>query len=124
MAFEAVGTTVTFDSGFLAEITNIGFEQSREQIDVSHFGSTDYKEYIQAALQEPGELSCSIWFDPSLAPPLDSAPETVTIAWSNSGAATWAFTGFMINYSVNGGVGEAMSADCTIKATGAITVTP
>jgi len=122
MAFEAVGTTITFASSFLAEITSIGLEESREQINVSHFGSTDYHEYIPAKLQEPGELTCTIFFDPSTAPPIGDAPENCTITWSDSGAGAWAGTAFMISHSVSSGIGEAATQDVTIKFTGAIQV--
>ena len=69
-AFEPIGLTITFSSGFLAEITDISHDQSLDDIDVSHFGSTDYKDYIPAQLQEPGELSVTIHHDPTVAPPL------------------------------------------------------
>lgn len=119
--FEPVGLSISFSTGFLAEITDIGLDLSVDDIDVSHFGSSDYKEYIPAALQEPGELSVTIHFDPSTEPPIGNTPETVTITFPDSAGSSWSFSGYMKSFSFKGAIGDVMTADCVIKATGEIT---
>lgn len=119
--FEPIGLTVSFNSGFLARITDISLNLSVDDIDVSHFGSSDYKEYIPTALREPGELSCTIHLDPSLEPPVGDTPEQITITFPDSEGSSWVFDGYMKTFNITGAVGDVMTADCTLKATGAIT---
>lgn len=117
--FEMTGTVITITS-FAAKITSVSWSQSREQIEVSHFGSTTWREYIPSALQDPGELTIGMNFDPALDPPLGDAAGTITVAFSDSASTTWTFTGFMTNFEFSGEVGSVATATATIKATGAI----
>lgn len=134
-AMTAVGLTISGSSGgttntdytdFLAEITDISMNLSVDDIDVSHFNSDEadygngYKEYIQASLKEPGELSGTMNFNPADEPPLGEDSSTITINFPD-GATTWSFSGYLKEFTMNGTVDSQMTADFTIKATGAIT---
>ena len=119
--FEPVGLTISFHSGFLARITDISLDINVDDIDVSHFGSSNYKEYIPTQLKEPGELSVTIQLDPSTSPPIGEDPEQIVITFPDSASSTWSFNGYMKGYSISGAIGDAMTADCSIKAAGAIT---
>jgi len=59
------GATVAFTS--LAEVGNLlsvgNLAQTLEKLDISHLGTTDYKEYRPGDLGEPGELSLKCQFD-------------------------------------------------------------
>ena len=119
--FEPMGTTITFDSGFLAQILDItGPDISRGDINISHFGTTDWHEFIPTALADGGELSCTIGFFPGTAPPILNAKEQVTITFTDSATTSWVFMGFMTGYSPTGTIGDKMTADVTIKASGEV----
>lgn len=125
MAVVGTGITVSFATGFLAEILEVnGPSASRVSIQVSHMGTTTAHAFTPGDLIDWGELSISIQFDPATDPPMGSAAETVTITFPDSGASTWAFNGFMTGFNVKGPLEDKMTADCTIKISGDVTVTP
>lgn len=125
MAVVGTGITITFSSSFFAEILEVtGPSASRVSIQTSHMGTVGNHTFTPGDLVDWGELSVSIAFNPVTDPPIGSAPETVTITWPNSGTATWAFTGFMIGFTPKGPLEDRCTADCTIKVSGDVTVTP
>ena len=130
MAYTGFGITITFDTGFLAEIIDVTLpESARESIDTSHTATTDgMMTFIPSDLIDNGDLEVELNFDEDASPPIDSDPETVTITFplrtGNTTAATWAFTGFMTNYAPAAPIDDRMTATATIKVTGAITITP
>lgn len=127
-AFEPVGTIVSFPTGFTAQITDISLDIETEDIDVSHFQSVRYREYIPSALKDAGELSCTLHFDPSIdIGDVLGVKGTTTINFiDHDGVArgTWTFSGYLRQYSFSGAIGAAMTADAAIKVDGDITVTP
>lgn len=130
MAFNGTGTTIAFASGFLAQILDInGPALGRIAINTSHMLSATttsgpYHTYIPGALVEGGELSIQIAYDPGATIPIASAAETVTITWSDTGAATAAFSGFMTAFNIRTPLEGRATADVTIKVAGKITFTP
>ena len=113
------GITITFASGFLAEILDVtGPGMTREAVNVSHMGTTDAHEFIPVKLVDHGEVSVEIGFAPETEPPIDDAAETITITWPNSASSEWAFTGFMTNFEPAGPLEDRMTATCTLKASG------
>lgn len=129
MADTGFGTTITFSSGFLAEIRNItGPSMSREFIDTSHAGTTGgYRTYIPQDLADGGELEVEMLFDPDSDPPIDGAAEAVTITWpmpsGGTTAATWAFQGALVGFDVTAPYDDLMTATARLKVLGEITVT-
>jgi len=129
--FEMTGTTISFASGFLAEIIDVsGPEPSREAIDVSSFRSATasstnqgWKDFIPAALTDGGELSVTILFNPADTPPVTSAsePEEITIAYTDAASTSWSFWGFMTTGSISGTIDDKATMDVTIKITGTVT---
>ena len=119
------GITVTFASGFLAEILNVNDgDMSRQSIEASHSTSTE-KEYLPGVLVDQGQLEVEIAFDPKATPPINSAAETVTVTYPDG--STWARSGFMERFRHTVPVQpqeDRMTATATIKFTGALTVTP
>jgi hypothetical protein len=104
MADEGFGTTITFQSGFFAQITNVGWDGiERGDIDTSHMTTTEgWMTFIPSDLKNAGELTVEISFDPDDAPPITAAPETITVthpipAGGNT-AATWACSGYMKSF--------------------------
>ena len=127
-AFEPVGTIITFPTGFDAQIVDISQDIEVEDINVSHFQSVDYHEFIASALMDAGEVSMTIHFNPAIdiAAHL-RADGTCTIQWIDKDGinrGTWSFSGYMRSYSMSGSIGEAMTADVSIKVNGEITITP
>jgi hypothetical protein len=118
------GITITFASGFLAEITGVTLpEQAREKIDVSHTASPDNRrEYILAELVDSGELEVELNFDPSAEPPIDDDFEAVTLTFASG--TTWAFSGALLNYGGEAPLDDRMTASATLAITGKITITP
>lgn len=123
----ATGATITFSTGFFAEINNISWSgYSREAIETSHMGTTTAKTFIPALLADPGELVVDLNLDQDAKPPLNAAAETVTVtipAGETTSQPTWAASGFMTNFEWTGPHEDKLTATATIKFTGDITVT-
>ena len=108
------GATLAFGTttAWAAEYTSIGgSEQSREPIQTSHLGTTDYHTKIPGDLVDPGGFDCEFWYNPILAepdtlnlPPVTAVLETITITFPKTGAtagsaATIIGTGFVTSFS-------------------------
>lgn len=122
MASISHGVTVVFGtSGFEADITDVKPPaMSRDSVETSHQGTTDYKTYIPASLIDTGELGIDFNFDPTTEPPIDQDAETVTLTLPT---AVWSFSGFMTNYEGNGPHNDKMTGSATVKLSGAIGIT-
>lgn len=122
MAEVSTGISITFDSGFFAEILDVTPPgASRESIQTSHHGTSDAHTFTPAKLVDWGELQVEMAFDPGEAPPVNSEAETVTITFA--GGDTWTFSGFMTGYEPSAPLEERMTASATIKVSGGVTVT-
>lgn len=123
MARTGYGITITFASGFAAEI--IGTTPNaitREPIDTTHTATADgAMTFIPSDLIDYGELACDLNFDEGVTPPIESPPEPVTINFPSG--ASWAFSGFLTNYAPDAPIDDRMTASVTIKASGKITIT-
>ena len=108
------GATLTFDSNTVSIISMSGFEQSREALDTSHLGTTDYRTKIPGDLAEPGEFTVEFFFDPTAAwsavadevPPIEEedVAETCTVILpisvsGNNTNAQWTGNGFITNWT-------------------------
>src|SRR5262245_21544176 len=84
-ALDSYGTTLTFSSGFCAQIYDVNLDpMKRKSIGTSHLNSTSgWMTFIASKLQDPGGLKLSIAYDGSVAPPITSAAETITLTFSN-----------------------------------------
>jgi hypothetical protein len=122
MAYTGYGITITFASGFCAEI--IGTTPpapSREAIDVSHTQSPDgAKQFIMSDLVDYGELAVELNYDPSAVPPIHDDFEATVINMPDG--STHSFMGALQNYAPTGPLDDRMTATATIKVTGKITV--
>lgn len=119
------GTTITFSTGFFAEITRFNHSgMSREAIDQSHFGSTVARSYRPGVLADMGEIEIECHFRPGVKPPINGAAESITITFPDSGAATWQFSGFLTGFEYGAELEGKYMATARIKIAGDITVTP
>lgn len=126
MPVVGTGITITFQSGFFAEILNVSDnEMMRARIDATHMGSNDM-EYLPGSLPDWGTLEVEMAFDPDIKPPLEAAAETITVTYPKGATtqASWARTGFLERFQYTGPLEDRMTATATIKFTGDLTVTP
>lgn len=118
------GTTIAFGtSGFTAEILSLnGNDITREDIDVTHMGSTGYREFMPSDLVDGGSIELELGFDPDSQPPITSAAETVTITFplpaGGTTPATFVFTGYINAWSWTAPIDETMTATATVKVDG------
>lgn len=129
MANSGFGSTITFSSGFFAEITNISWGGiEREPLETTHMTTTDGKRtFIPSDLSDAGEITVEGHCDEDTAPPYTSAAETVTLTFKvrsgNSSGATWAASGFMTSFDMDDPMDGIISFTGTVKLSAAITVT-
>lgn len=117
------GTTITFASGFFAEILDLRPPApERESIQTSHFGTTDTHTFVPATLVDWGECQVDLKFDPSTSIPIDSDAETITIDFADG--SSWAFNGFMTKAEPSVPFEEEASMSCTLKVSGDVTISP
>lgn len=123
MARTGFGTTITFAGGFFAEIIDITPPGvSRESIDTTHTTTANGDmTFMPSDIRDNGELEVELNFDESAVPPVDQPAESVVINWASG--ASWAFTGFLTNYSPAAPIDDRMTATATVKVSGGITIT-
>lgn len=123
----SVGTGITFamaTSTFTADIVDFSplFEQSVEDIDCTHQGSTA-REFIPSDLIDAGECTMTILFEPGVVVPVGADPEEITITFPFVTASTtkgdWVCDGYISSYSATATLEERMEGEVTVKWTGA-----
>ncbi len=101
MADTGNGATITFGtSGFTANFTLLGeVNQEIEKLDISHLGSSEYKQYMPADLAEPGEFNAEFQFDAAEDLPSLGVVETITVTYPKlvvtNDPATMSGTGYI-----------------------------
>lgn len=121
------GATITFSSGYCAEIVSINASgANRGEIPTSHMGTTGGMTFSPATLYDPGGLSVELLMVPGTSPitPLTGAAETITVTFPDSGNATYAASGFMTGFDYSIPLEDRITQTATIKFSGNITVTP
>jgi hypothetical protein len=122
------GVAITWESGFFAWITNVSpMSLARAALETTNSSTTTARTFRPEVLYNSGELSVTIQFDSSKTPPITEAAESITITFPMAAGAATAATltgsGFMTAYNPTVDINGIMTATCTIKWTGAITVT-
>ena len=129
MADQGYATTITFSSGFCAQVLSVTWDGiERAAIDTTHMTtSSGYMTAIPSDIINPGQLTVELLANPSSAPPITGAAETVTVTFpipsGGSSAATWVCSGFLTNYTLNDPHDDRMTATAVIKFTGVPTFT-
>lgn len=138
MATKATSTVgVTFKRGdgassetfsALGEVTALSFGGStRDMIDVTHLASTGgYREYI-ASFRDSGELTLELNYDhdshETMLGDFESSDSVnYQVVFADTSVSTFSLTGFVSSLGVTSNVGEQIKASCTIKVTGAISL--
>ena len=120
MADSGFGTSITFASGFFAEILSVdGPDLSRDPIETTHMGTTnDWKTFIPSDLKDGGTLSVEIAYVPGTSPPIAAAESTCTVTYPD--ASTVSFEGFMTSFSPSVPIDDRMTASAEIKVNGSV----
>lgn len=127
----STGASIVFaTSSFSAEWLDFDFNSvSREAINVSHHGTTDWHEFDPVEFVDPGNLDVEFHFYPNDGlPPIDQPKETVTLTFPKTAtgvttAAKIAGTGFFTEVSWGVPLEDKMVGRGTIKWSGALTFT-
>lgn len=128
-AWKGSGTTITFESGFFAQITDINWTgASRPAIPLPHMnltaagaGKFGNLPKVPGDVVDPGELEVEINFNPDTLPPLEEAAENCTLTFDQG--ATWVGSAFMREFSVAVPMDGVMSMRCILAFSGNITRT-
>ena len=118
------GTTIAFGtSAFSAQVLDINQgDQSRPPIDVTHMGSTNFREFIVGKLVDGGTVEVEILYDPDEQPPISAVAETITITFpvpaGLATGATYIFSGFVTNWGWAAPLEDRMTATITIQVDG------
>ena len=130
MSLKGFGISITFASGFMAEITDVSLDGTfhRDDIDTTSMATTNNAmTFTPEALYDPGGLTVELLGNPDTTPPGTNDAETVTLTWrkptSKTNAATWSFSGYMNDYSIKGSKKGLVTATAKLKASGPITIT-
>lgn len=116
------GTTITFASGFFAEVLSIaGPSGSRVSLQTSHMGTTTAHTFVPGDLVDWGEMTVEMHYVAGEDPPIDDVVESVTITFPDSASSTLSFDGFMTGFEITNTLEEIITASATIKATGDVT---
>ncbi len=125
--------SITFSSGFFAEILNIDWSGiKREALEVTNMsvtaaagGTFGNKIFIPSLYIDPGELGLEINFNPDTLPPIGAAASAFTVTLGgDTTPATWAGNAFLTEFSFKAPLeGKVMTATAKLKWTGAVTVT-
>jgi len=126
------GSSITFSSGFFAQITRISWSGiQRVAIPTSHMGTAaagagifGNATFIVGKIVDPGELTVEMSFNPDTLPPIASAAESTTVTMGDSSTpATWVGSAFMTSFEPSLSLDEKNSATAKIKFSGGVTRT-
>lgn len=114
------GASVTFSTGFFAEILSMDISGiTRAAIPSSHLGTTGGMTFAPGALYDPGEMSVELQFDPDADPPLAAVAETCTITFASG--ATFAASAFLTEEGIRVPLEDRVIGTYKVKFSGAIT---
>lgn len=121
------GTTTTWSPKY----TSIGgASPSREDLKTSHLATAAtsgvyWDTFKPGDMVDGGEITCEAFWEPENGfAPIGVAPETITITYPDTGAATVAFSGYVKAFTIGDAVLDSLlTVSITIKVAGAMTYT-
>ena len=122
----STGSTVTFGtSNWTANLIGISVNGvTRNTVQTSHMGTTNAHTFSPTKLVDWGELVLECLFTPGASasyPPINGAPETITINYGSGTGPSDAFTGFVTGFELGAQLEDQIQATVTIKRSGAPT---
>lgn len=124
------GTGTTLTNGTMSWLlTNVdGPNVSVKKLDTTHMGTTGTMTGMPADLQDPGQLTFSAWYDPSVTVTIGSPTTTWTLTYptrsGQSTSANVAFPGFLSALNPGAPLEGLMTVNGTIEVCGSITRNP
>jgi len=119
-AKNGTGTTITWETGFLAEVIDLTPPgATREMIKTSHMETLRAHTYIVGQLIDWGEMVVEVAFDPGLTPPIESVFSTAIVNFPDG--EIWTMCAAMSGYTPRAPMEERMTATCTLKISGWVT---
>jgi hypothetical protein len=117
------GTTVTFNSVAIGELTNVsGPGLSVETFDTSSMDSVSWKSFIAGDLVDGGEIELEIWHESDAAiPAIGGAAATLVILWAGDAGNDWSCSAILTGYDPTSPLEGLMTATYKFKVTGAVT---
>lgn len=135
--YAAFGTTLKIGGTAGTAVVNVtefdGPEQSAETIDMTaHDSSGSYREIVPSFL-DGGEVTMTIQYDPAGATHKNAAggllylyanrtSSSYALTFPSTPAASWVFTGYVTRFKPSAPLDGALTADVTIKVSGAPTL--
>ena len=123
-AITAAGTTLTYDSQLLGDVTSI----SAPSVSISTIEATDldstWKTFI-AGLRDGGDVTFELNYNPSgadhqaLLADIGGGGKDFTITWSDLKTTTG--NGIITSFTTTAGMDDKLTASVTLKVTGAVT---
>lgn len=110
------GATISFSSGFLAEILDISLNGEVEELDTTHMGTTNARTSKPSALAK-WEATVEIFHRHDQSPPLGNAQESIVITAPSDGTggtSTWTYTGYMKSYAAKIPLEQGQTATCVL----------
>lgn len=123
--FAAYGTALLMDGTEIAQVTSIsGPSLSLDTVDVTTHDQADAWEQVVATILRSGELSLELVFDQVehadlLTNLVGRTYEGFELQFPDSAYTEFTFDAYVISFETSAGVGDALTASCTIKITGA-----
>jgi len=125
MAVVTTGITVSWQSGFFAEILNFRWGGiSREVISTSNASTTGFHTKIPSTLLNGGQVEVELIFDPELdwTAAMSAAAEAVVVTYADPApASTDSFSAFASGFQIEGPLEDKMTATVTLETTGTVT---
>lgn len=124
MADQGYGITITFQTGFFAEVLSVTLNGiSRTAIPTTHSTTTSgWMTFLMSDLKDGGTIEVEFQFDPDETPPIDQAAESVTVTFpvppGQSNGGTMVATAGMTDMSISVPVDDKMTASATLKISG------
>lgn len=114
------GATVTWENGFVANITAMSWSGiTRAAVDSTTFSTSGGKTKLPADTYDPGTLTATIQHDPAGNLPITQAAESLTLTFP--GNETMVASGFLSGYSITLADEEVTTAEVEITFSGNIT---
>ena len=118
------GLTITWETGFFAEILDMtGPGGSRISVPNSHMATSIAHAFLPGDLVDWGEVGIDIAFFPKDDPPIDEDASACLLNFPDSAASVWTFNAFMTGFEGTGPLEDRMTASATLKVDGNIAVT-
>ena len=116
---EGIGTATTLThSGFVGLLTSLSIDGMEiPVIDTSHMGTTAIRTKIAGSLEEPGEISCEVQFEPDTKPTLGGTASSLVITFPDS--SSWTCNAFLRSFSASIPLEELMTGTLVFQRTGA-----